>query len=127
MLKRELTTNDYLVYNEIKKRSENGEWTNVEYLAEMINCKKRTIRAIIQKIREDDSIQKIILTDYSKGYKIMSDEDEFEMLSKTKVKILKELKRYWKDVRRYNNHHQNKITFTKYERDFYESLIEVKL
>lgn len=122
-MKKELTTKDYLVYNEIKRRSEKGEWTNVEHLALMISCNKRKIRAIIQKIREDDSIQKIILTDYSKGYKLMSDEDEFEMLSKTKVKILKELKRYWKDVRRYNNNHQNKITFTKYERDYYESLI----
>ena len=121
-----LTTTDYLVYNEIKKRSEKGEWTNVQHLADMLNCDKRTIRAIIQKIRESNKIQKIILTDYTKGYKLMSADDEFKMLEKTKIKILKELKRYWKDVNRYNNNNQQKITFTKQERDYYESLVEVK-
>lgn len=121
-----LTTNDYLVYNEIKTRSEKGEWTNVQHLADMLNCDKRTIRAIIQKIRESNKIQKIILTDYTKGYKLMSADDEFKMLEKTKIKILKELKRYWKDVNRYNNNNQQKITFTKQERDYYESLVEVK-
>ncbi len=122
----ELTTREYSVYNEIKARSEKGEWTNVQYLAEMCGCGKRAIRRAIQNIRESSKIQKIILTDYQKGYKLMSVDDEFSMLTKTKIKILKELKRYWKDVERYNKNNQNKITFTKYERDFFESLVEVK-
>lgn len=122
----ELTTREYSVYNEIKKRSENGEWTCVQYLADLCSCSKRAIRRAIQNIRESSKIQKIILTDYKKGYKLMSVDDEFSMLTKTKIKILKELKRYWKDVDRYNKNNQNKITFTKYEREFFESLVEVK-
>lgn len=122
----ELTTREYSVYNEIKRRSESGEWTCVQYLAELCNCSKRAIRRAIQNIRESSKIQKIILTDYKKGYKLMSVDDEFSMLTKTKIKILKELKRYWKDVDRYNKNNQNKITFTKYEREFFESLVEVK-
>lgn len=122
----ELTTRDYSVYNEVKRRSELNEWTNVQHLALLCGCTKRAIRRCVQRIRESDKIQKIILTDYKKGYKLMSVEDEFAMLTKTKIKILKEFKRYWKDVERYNRNNQNKITFTQYERDFYESLVEVK-
>ena len=122
----ELTTREYSVYNEIKKRSESGEWTNVQHLAQMCKCSNRAIRKSIQMIRENDKIQKIILTDYHKGYKLMSVDDEFNLLTKTKIKILKAFKRYWKDVQRYNRNNQNKITFTKYERDFYESLVVAK-
>ena len=120
----ELTTKQWNIYNTIKERSLENEWTSVGFLANKFECSKREIRRYVQKIRENDTIQKIILTDYGKGYKLMSDEDEFDMLSKTKIKILKQLKRYWKDVDRYNKNHQNKITFTKYERDVFESLIE---
>ena len=127
MKREQLTTNDYIIYNEIKTRSENGEWTNVQHLADLLNCGKREIRRHIQKIRESSKIQKIILTDYQRGYKLMNDEDEFEMLTKTKIKILKALKRYWKDVERFNNNNQRKITFSDSERAIYESLIEVKL
>ena len=121
----ELNTKDWGIYNTIKERSLNNDWTSVGYLAEMYQCSKRIVRKHIQKIRESNVIQKIIITDYGKGYKLMSDEDEFELLTKTKIKILKQLKRYWKDVERYNLNHQNKITFSKTERDIYESLIEV--
>ena len=128
MQKREqnLTTKEWQIYNEIKLRSENGDWTSVQYLADMLGCGKREIRRCVQEIRESSTIQKIIITDYGKGYKLMSDNDEFELLTKTKIKILKQLKRYWKDVERYNLNHQNKITFTSNERAIYESLIEVK-
>lgn len=122
-----LTTKEWKVYNEIKTRSELGQWTNVQHLAELLECGKREIRKCVQRIRECDTIQKIIITDYGKGYKLMSDIDEFDVLTKTKIKILKQLKRYWKDVERYNLNHQNKIVFTDNERAIYESLIEVKL
>ena len=126
-MERKLTTKEWLVYNEIKSRSELGQWTNVQHLADMLECSKREIRKNIQRIRESSTIQKIIITDYSKGYKLMSNDDEFELLTKTKIKILKQLKRYWKDVERYNKNNQNKITFSDSERAIYESLIEVKL
>jgi len=127
MEKREhkLTPREYCIYDEIKNRSLEKKWTSVQYLADMLGCCKREVRRSIQRIRESSLIQKIILTDYQKGYRLMNDEDEFEMLMKTKIKILKELKRYWKDVERYNLNNQTKITFTKYERDFYESILNV--
>ena len=120
----ELTTKQWNIYNTIKERSLENEWTSVGFLANKFECSKREIRRYVQKIRESDTIQKIILTDYGKGYKLMSDDDEFDMLSKTKIKILKQLKRYWKDVERYNLNHHNKIVFSKNERDVFESLIE---
>ena len=121
-----MTTNEYIVYNEIKKRSEMNLWTSVQLLADLVKTDKRSIRRYIKNIRENATIQKIIITDYQKGYKLMSENDEFEILEKTKSKILKQLKRYWLDVERYNHNNQNKITVTKYERDFYKSLLESK-
>ena len=82
-MEKKLTTKEWLVYNEIKSRSELGQWTNVQYLADMLECSKREIRRHIQVIRESNTIQKIIITDYSKGYKLMSNDDEFELLTKT--------------------------------------------
>lgn len=119
-----LTTKQWNIYNTIKERSLENEWTSVGFLANKFECSKREVRRYVQKIRENDTIQKIILTDYGKGYKLMSDEDAFDMLSKTKIKILKQLKRYWKDVERYNLNHHNKIVFSENERDVFESLIE---
>ena len=122
-----LNSIDWKIYNTIKERTLKGEWTPAQFLVDYIGIGKREIRRHIQRIRESNTIQKIIISDYTYGYKLMSEQDEFKLLTKTKIKILKQLKRYWKDVDRYNKNHQNKITFSDSERAIYESLIEVQL
>ena len=93
-------------------------------IAEELGITKRTARQCVLNIRECETIQKIVISDYSKGYKLMSDEDSFDLLFKDKIRILKELKRYWKNVRRLSLNNQRKLTFDTKERDFFQSLIK---
>ena len=120
----QLSTTEWKVYNLIKERSEKGEWIFMREIAEELNITKRTVRQCILNIRDCEVIQKIIISDYSKGYKLMSDEDSFDLLFKDKIRILKELKRYWKNVRRLSLNNQRKLTFDTKERDFFQSLIK---
>ena len=128
-----MTNIQWRIYDFIKERSLEGKWTSQkeirDYLinnnfAEKIGL--RTIRRNINEIRKDDIIQKIILTDYSKGYRLMTDEEELDYLKKRKISILKMLKQYYKDVNRFNMNNQFKITFGKYEREYIESIINVE-
>lgn len=128
-----MTNIQWKIYNYIKERSLEGKWTSQkeirDYLinnnfAEKIGL--RTIRRNINEIRKDDTIQKIILTDYSKGYRLMTDEEELDYLKKRKISILKMLKQYYKDVNRFNMNNQFKIAFGKYEREYIESIINVE-
>ena len=120
----QLSTTDWKVYNLIKERSEKGEWIFMREIAEELGITKRTARQCVLNIRECETIQKIVISDYSKGYKLMSDEDSFDLLFKDKIRILKELKRYWKNVRRLSLNNQRKLTFDTKERDFFQSLIK---
>ncbi len=128
-----MTNIQWRIYDFIKERSLDGKWTSQkeirDYLinnnfAEKIGL--RTIRRNINEIRKDDIIQKIILTDYSKGYRLMTDEEELDYLKKRKISILKMLKQYYKDVNRFNMNNQFKITFGKYEREYIESIINTE-
>ena len=128
-----MTNIQWRIYDFIKERSLEGKWTSQkeirDYLinnnfAEKIGL--RTIRRNINEIRKDDIIQKIILTDYSKGYRLMTDEEELDYLKKRKISILKMLKQYYKDVKRFNMNNQFKITFGKYEREYIESIINAE-
>lgn len=128
-----MTNIQWRIYDFIKERSLEGKWTSQkeirDYLinngyAEKIGL--RTIRRNVQSIRQEDTIQKIILTDYSKGYRLMTDEEEIDYLKKRKISILKMLKQYYKDVKRFNMNNQFKITFGKYEREYIESIINTE-
>ena len=128
-----MTNIQWRIYDFIKERSLEGKWTSQkeirDYLinngyAEKIGL--RTIRRNVHDIRECDTIQKIILTDYVKGYRLMSDEEELDYLKKRKISILKMLKQYYKDVKRFNMNNQFKITFGKYEREYIESIINTE-
>ena len=128
-----MTNIQWRIYDFIKERSLEGKWTSQKEIRDYLISKNfvekiglRTIRRNINEIRKDDTIQKIILTDYSKGYSLMSDEEELDYLKKRKISILKMLKQYYKDVKRFNMNNQVKITFGKYEREYIESLINVE-
>lgn len=124
-----LTTTEWKIYNYLKERTLEDKWTTqqeiMDYLKEQkINISsKRTIRRYIQNIRNANVIQKIILTSYSKGYRIMSAEEEREILIQRKIAILKSLKQCNNDIRKFNMNGQMRIKTSKYERDFIESLL----
>ena len=128
-----MTNIQWRIYDFIKERSLEGKWTSQkeirDYLINNGYAEKIGLRAIrrnIHDIRQEDTIQKIILTDYSKGYRLMTDEEEIDYLKKRKISILKMLKQYYKDVKRFNMNNQFKITFGKYEREYIESLINAE-
>ena len=118
-----MTTLDWNIYKFLKKTSEHGVWIKMNALAVIFNVSPRAIRKSITRIRESDTIQKILVSDYTKGYKLMAKSDEYELLLKDKIRALRTLKRYWKSAKRYNLNNQMKLTFDTQERDFIESLL----
>ena len=119
-----MTTMDWNIYKFLKKTSEHGIWIKMNALAAMFGISAREVRHSITRIRENETIQKILVSDYSKGYKLMSQADSYQLLLKDKARALKELKRYWQNVKRYSLNNQMKLTFDTQERDFIESLIK---
>lgn len=118
-----LTTLEWNVYNTIKENTQKGMWTSMKSLAIKYGVSEREIRRIIMILKDNDNeIHKIILSDHKKGYKLMSNKEEINYLAKKKIHILKMFKRYYKDVKRFNLNNQTKITFGKYERDYFESI-----
>lgn len=128
--KNELTSAEWKIYNYLKERTQNGLWTNqqelIEYLeAQKIKVGKRELRRYIQNIRKSNTIQKIILTSYKKGYIIMSDENQVEILIKRKISILKSLKQYHRDIKRLKLNNQFKLKLDNQEREIIESLLKI--
>lgn len=119
-----MTTLDWNIYKFLKKTSEHGVWIKMNALAAMFNISPRELRKSITRIRENDTIQKILVSDYKKGYKLMAKSDEYELLLKDKIRALRTLKRYWKNAKRFNLNNQMKLTFDTQERNFIESLIK---
>ena len=125
-----LSTIEWKIYNYLKERTMQDKWTSqnelVDYLEKQgFNANKRTIRRYISNIRKCEIIQKVILTSYTYGYRIMSEETEREILIERKISILKSLKQCNKDIKKYNLNNQMKITMSDYERDYIESLLHI--
>ena len=122
---------EWYAYEYLKKQSEENKWTLQVELQEVLSQKfdkkfcLRTIRKIIQRIRQCDTIQKIIITNYSKGYRLMSTDEETDYLVRRKQSILKMLKNCYKDIKRYEANNQYRI-FENKERDIIESLVQLK-
>ena len=131
-MKENLGTIEWKVYNFIKERSEKGLWTKQKDIQESVKDNNnvdigfRQIRKYVSNIRKNDVIQKVILTSYAYGYRLMTDEEQFLTLERRKISLLKSLKQYYKDVRRLNKDNQLRITFTPYERDIIESLLKIE-
>ena len=125
-----LSTIEWKIYNYLKERTMQDKWTSqnelVDYLEKQgFHVDKRTIRRYISNIRKCEIIQKVILTSYTYGYRIMSEETEREILIERKISILKSLKQCNKDIKKYNLNNQMKITMSDYERDYIESLLHI--
>jgi predicted RND superfamily exporter protein len=79
----------------------------------------RNMRKTLRKLRENDTIQKIIGTN-----KIVNSVEEAEkVLAKRKAKWLKEAKIYWKEIKKLEKHLQTRLVFGK-ERDTIEAVLE---
>lgn len=114
------------VLNIITERSKEGKWTSQKFIINSLNVRisDRTLRVIIQTIRADDNTDIVILTDYNKGYKLMSEEDNLRELTKRKISILKSLKLYYKDVKRFNAHNNYKLKLEENEIELMKTLIK---
>ncbi len=126
-----MTKIQWLIYEYLKEKSRVDEWTSQNELINYLSSKgylidKRSLRANIQAIRQSNIIQKVILTSYSSGYKIMNDESQIEILEKRKISILKSLKQYWRDINRLSLENQTKLTFGTKEREYIEALLKTK-
>lgn len=114
------------VLNIITERSKEGKWTSQKFIINSLDTSisDRTLRVIIQMIRADDNTDIVILTDYNKGYKLMSEEDNLKELTKRKISILKSLKLYYKDVKRFNTHNNYKLKLEENEIELMKTLIK---
>lgn len=114
------------VLNIITERSKEGKWTSQKFIINSLDVRisDRTLRVIIQTIRADDNTDIVILTDYNKGYKLMSEEDNLKELTKRKISILKSLKLYYKDVKRFNTHNNYKLKLEENEVELMKTLIK---
>ena len=115
---------DWRIYDFLKAKSEKGEWIKMNDLAAEFGINARKVRYSITAIREDETIQKVLISDYKKGYKLMSEEDAIYYLEKDKIRGLRTLKRYWLGIKRLSLNNQMKLTFDTHERDVIESLIK---
>ena len=79
----------------------------------------RALRKDLQALRDNDLIQKIIL----KTKIAKTEQEAIDYLEHKKVRALKVLKAYWKDVKRLEKHHQKRLVFN-HERDTIEALLE---
>jgi len=79
----------------------------------------RAMRKTIEKIEDDDTIQKVIC-----GVNLaMSVEEAEKYLERQKIIALKKLKKYWKQVKKLERHHQMRFVNGK-QRDYIEAVIE---
>ena len=120
-----LTSLDYRIYDFLKDNSKAGNWIGMQELADMFEITPRQLRYSITRIRKCPMIQKVLVSDYQKGYKFLTTDDEnTEYIKKRKIKALKELKQVYLDIERLNLNGQLKLVFDTQERNFIESLVK---
>lgn len=120
---------EWKIYNYLKERTQQDLRTSQQQLIDWLETQgikntKRNLRRQIQNIRRCEIIQKVILTSYQKGYRIMSEKEQYDILIKRKISILKSLKQFHKDKKRLELNGQYKLTFDTKEREFIESLLK---
>lgn len=120
----ELNANENKIIEILIDNSKDNKWVSNKELAEILNTDERTVRRYIKRIRNCDSFEKIILTNYKDGYKLMNSDEEHTWLEKRKANILKSLKICWKDIKRYNLNNQEKIAISEEEEKIYKSLMK---
>lgn len=130
-----MNTRQWETYNIIKERSLNGNWTSRNELYQWnANYPKvkgffgnsstaRMINEDIYEINESDVVQKIILSNSTKGYRLANENEMVDYFNKRKIEALSKLKHLNKLMKKAGLNNQTRITFTKDERDVIESLL----
>lgn len=119
-----LTSLDWQIYKFLKNTSEHNIWVGMKELAVRFNISTRELRKSITRIRNCETIQKVLVSDYSKGYKFLTNSDaDTDYINRKKIKALKELKQVYLDIKRINLNKQLKLVFDTKERAIIESLI----
>lgn len=110
----------------LKSESIKGHYIKQQEIIDRLDyeLKPRMVRKYIHEIREDLENSLIILTDYTKGYKLMSEEDTIDVLTKRKKALLKSLKLYYKDVQRFKENNNFKITLEDDEVELMKTLMK---
>lgn len=110
----------------LKEESIKGHYIKQQEIIDKLdyNLSKRTLRTCIHYLREDLDNTLIILTDYKKGYKLMSEQDTIDVLTKRKKAILKSLKLYYKDIKRFKENNNFKIILEDGEIELMKSLMK---
>lgn len=110
----------------LKEESIKGHYIKQQEIIDRLdyNLSKRALRSCIHYLREDLDNTLIILTDYKKGYKLMSEQDKVDVLIKRKKAILKSLKLYYKDVKRFKENNNFKIILEDNEVELIETLMK---
>lgn len=88
-----------------------------------------TLRTYIQEIRLSDTMQKIICSEPTSdgGYWIATnDEEVYQTLQHLYNRAMKMLKTYSTIKRKYRLNNQTRIKLNKYEKEIYESIMEVR-
>ena len=120
-----LTSQDWQIYKFLKTTSEHGIWVGMKELALKFRISTRELRKSITRIRNCETIQKVLVSDYSKGYKFLTNSDaDTDYINRKKIKALKELKQVYLDIKRINLNKQLKLVFDTKEREIIESLVE---
>ena len=120
-----LNSQDWQIYKFLKNTSEHGIWVGMKELAYKFRISTREVRHSITRIRNCETIQKVLVSDYSKGYKFLTNSDaDTDYINRKKIKALKELKQVYLDIKRINLNKQLKLVFDTKEREIIESLVE---
>lgn len=131
-----MNTRQWETYEIIKSRSLNGLWTSRLELYQWNSAypkvkgefgnssSARMINEDIHEINENDIIQKIIISNSSKGYRLANENEMVEHIDKKKKEVFKKIKHLNKMLKKASLNHQKRLTFSEHERDEIESLLK---
>ena len=122
----------YKIYNYLKKNAVGYEKrVKSSEIMEKFNIRdNKTFRAYIENIRDSEILQKIVCSEAGSngGYWIATNNDEVvETLQHLYKRSMKMLKTYSILKRKSKLNNQMRLKLSKYEKEIYESLMEVKL
>lgn len=121
----------YKIYNYLKKNAVGYEKrVKSSEIMEKFNIRdNKTFRAYIENIRDSEILQKIVCSEAGSngGYWIATNNDEVvETLQHLYKRSMKMLKTYSILKRKSKLNNQMRLKLSKYEKEIYESLMEVK-
>ncbi len=130
-MKNELNSRQFALYNYLKKCGD--EWTHAVDIARAVygfngdkfigSNAQRKIAADIQKINDSSVIQKVIMSDRTKGVKLANKEEFVDYIQKEISASLRRLIRARRKAEKGSLDNQFRIPLGKYERDYIQAYI----